>query len=268
MTQAHFIDPHRLVQPWRGSDQQHRCKFQCQYCFAADPDYLGTAASRDDYEAELNSPELDVVMLSNDTELFLNRSEAMQAVQTAVAAGKSLTFATKMILSDDLLLKLQEFQHELAKARQVLCVMVSLPCLDSAETLEPNAPSPHARVAHLKRLRNAGLLPFVGIRPILPGYLVSDEEIEAIIQLTVEDALGYIIGPYWFRTDIFGVMNHPECPVTDKTVEWMKGNPTWHVYEDKAREARVSDMIRRLGGTIYERSSEAVRAIRRDQWGE
>jgi DNA repair photolyase len=200
-------------------------------------------------------------MIAADTELFHNPDAALLTLNKLADTGKSLTFSTKMNLTSGIVARLQELQEHLRSRSNILSVMVSIPLFTNSASLERLVAPVAARIDLVKRLRDSGLLPFVGIRPILPPTLLPDEDIERIVSATVAHAYGYIMGPYWFVEDRFGLLNSG-LPIFRRAVSWMPGNPEWFVYEDKGRERNFAKVILAAGGVLYERSSEAVRGIK------
>jgi DNA repair photolyase len=255
-------DP-RHVQSGVARDGTGTCKFRCAYCFASDPAYRpGESVHAPDFQARVESDGTDVLMLAADTELFHNPQAALRTLEILVTAGKDLTFSTKMHLPSSIIERLVAVQEKLRARGNILAVMVSIPLVTNSAALEQLVAPVEARLQLVSTLRQAGLLPFVGIRPLLPPPLLPDDDVPHIVDRTVETSLGYIMGPYWFEEDRFGLL-HRDLPIVRRPVPWMAGTPDWYVYEDKAREQRFAEVIVAAGGVLYERSSEAVRGIKR-----
>lgn len=255
-------DP-RHVQSAIDPDGAGTCKFRCAYCFASDPAYRpGESVHAPDFQARVESDGTDVLMLAADTELFHNPHSALQTLETLTTAGKDLTFSTKMHLPPSIIERLVAIAEKLRARGNILAVMVSIPLITNSAALEGLVASVESRMQLVTTLRKAGLLPFVGIRPLLPPPFLPDDDVPYIVRATVEASLGYIIGPYWFQEDRFGLLER-DLPIMRRPVPWMPGMPEWYVYEDKRREQRFAEVIGAAGGVLYERSSEAVRGIKR-----
>jgi DNA repair photolyase len=201
-------------------------------------------------------------MLSCDTEFFQNPRAALSTLDELVPLGKDITFSTKMILGSKILSRLSKIQEKLMNQGRILSVSVSIPMIDKSGEVEIGVPTPVRRMAFLKTLKESGLFPYVGIRPILPPSLVTNEEIGRIVDGTVENAFGYIIGPYWFKEDKFRLLDNRSLPIFQRKVQWLDDDSSWYIYEDKERERQIAEIISQRGGVLYERSSEAVVAIR------
>lgn len=253
-------DGRRILGSGLREDGGGACRFDCVYCFASDPTYQpGRSIYADDFAADAHS---GVLQLSCDTELFQSPGPALRVLRTLSQRGADITFATKMNLPASVLDRLQEIGDDMRTRGNVLCVMVSMPLWSSSADLERRvAPAP-LRVALVRRLRKAGLHPYIGIRPILPEQFLSDSDIEAIVDATVTGSYGYILGPYWFRTDKLGILKS-NLPVRRARVPWLDDRPEWWLYEDKAREDLIRRRIRAAGGMCYARSADLVTAIRK-----
>ncbi|TDV36825.1 radical SAM protein [Actinophytocola oryzae] len=236
------------------------CRFDCVYCFASDPTYQpGPSLYEEDFGVDARG---GVIQLSYDTELFHNPGPALRALSTLSTRGSDITFATKMNLPESILTRLRELGEDMRTRGNVLSVMVSMPLWSSSERLEHAVAPVHLRVALVGRLRAAGLHPFVGIRPILPEPFLTDSDIGRIIDATVADSHGYILGPYWFRTDRLGLAEL-DVSLRRAPVPWLDDRPEWWLYEDKAREDAIRERITAAGGRCYARSADVVTAIRK-----
>lgn len=259
------VDTPRTVLSAVGPNNEGVCKFKCAYCFAAEPSYVPNSSTLSTDIIQVLKERIndyDVLMLSCDTELFQNPHMALKTLEDLVPLGKDITFSTKMILGSSVLNRLSEIQAQLERLNKILSISVSIPMIDKSEEIEVGVPSPVRRMAFLKTLKDFGFYPYVGIRPILPPSLVSDEEIGRIVEGSIENSYGYIIGPYWFKEDKFQLLGNEKLPIFQRKVQWMEDDSLWYIYEDKEREQQIAQIILRKGGTFYERSSEALVAIK------
>lgn len=249
-----------------GQNGQGVCKFKCQYCFAAEPSYIPNLSTRSADTIQVLKEKVsdyDVLMLSCDTELFQDPQAALATLGELVPLGKDITFSTKMILGPSILGKLSEIQTQLTRLGKVLSISVSIPMIDKSKEIEIGVPSLARRMAFLRTLKDGGFYPYVGIRPILPPSLVSNEEIGRIVEGSVQNSFGYIIGPYWFKEDKFGFVGDKNLPIFQRKAQWMEDDLLWYVYEDKEREQQIAEIIAQKGGVLYERSSEALVEIKK-----
>lgn len=249
-----------------GPNGEGKCKFGCRYCFAAEAEYIPNSSVRSPETIQIlreRKSDYEVVMLSCDTELFQNPKLALDTLKEVSSLGKDVTFSTKMILGPRLLDEICKVQESLVRHGNILSVSISIPMFDKSKEIEIGVPSPERRISFLKTLKDLGLGPFVGVRPLLPPNLVTNEEIGRIVDKTIENSYGYIIGPYWFKTDKFSLLDDKSLPVFQRKVQWMEDDQPWYVYEDKEREQKIADVIKNRDGILYERSSEALIAIKK-----
>jgi DNA repair photolyase len=74
--------------------------------------------------------------------------------------------------------------------------LVTILTLDEskARLLEPSAPSPRERLDAIANLADAGLRPFVFLRPVLPGIVTVDENISVIDEAMRCGSFGVVVG--------------------------------------------------------------------------
>jgi len=259
------VDTPRTILSAIGPGGKGACKFKCQYCFAAETSYIPNLSILSENTIQVlreRENDYDILMISCDTELFQNPHTALNTLNKLVPLGKDITFSTKMILGPAILNLLSEIQEQLVSQGKILSISVSIPMIDKSQKIEIGVPSPTRRMDFLRTLKESGFYPYVGIRPILPPTLVTNEEIGRIVERTVENSFGYIIGPYWFKVDKFHLLGDKSLPIFRRKVQWMEDDSLWYVYEDKSREQEIAEVISQKGGILYKRSSEAVVAIK------
>lgn len=241
------------------------CKFKCAYCYAAEPTYkptFSTHTSSTIETLELNSDRFDTIVPSCDTEFLQDPKNALRSLEDLAKLGKDITFPTKMLIGQRMITELQKIQQILNANGNILSVMVSIPLLDRAKEIEINTPSPNRRSAQVKTLSEAGLYPYIAIRPLLPPNFISEDEVKRIVHMTVGYSEGYTTGPYWFKTDTLGLLNDPTLPITKKVVDWMDDPEEWFYYYDQEREQTIVDLIGREGGTHIRKTPELMRKIK------
>jgi|GEM_PF-1172348 len=259
------VDTPRTILSAVGPSGEGVCKFKCKYCFAAEPSYNPNSSTLSTDTIQVlreRVNDYDVLMLSCDTELFQNPHVALNTLNELVTLGKDITFSTKMILGPVILSRLSEIQKQLVNQGKILSISVSIPMIDKSKEIEIGVPSPTRRMDFLRTLKESGFYPYVGIRPVLPPSLVTNEEIGRIVEGTAENSFGYIIGPYWFKEDKFQLLGDKSLPIFQRKVQWMEDDSLWYIYEDKPREQEIAEIISQKGGTLYERSSEALVTIK------
>jgi DNA repair photolyase len=188
---------HWTINPYRG------CSHACTYCFARNSHtYLDFDAGRDFDEQiviKVNAVEVlraelarsswgkHPVSLGTNTDPYQRaegRYQLMPGIIRALAeAGSNISILTKgtLITRDvELLTWAQE------KVSVNVGISLALEEHRLQQSLEPGAPSIRARLAVVRKLRDAGLPCYIFIAPILPGLTDSAEQLDDIFRLAAE----------------------------------------------------------------------------------
>lgn len=120
--------------------------------------------------------------------------------------NKNISFATKMAISDEDAEFLGNVNKLLSVNKKVLNIGVTIIKIDNYKELEPNAPTPIARIETLKKLYNVGIKTNVIMRPIFPN--LTSSEIEYIIEKTYNYAVGYLVGPLYINDAVKLYLNN------------------------------------------------------------
>lgn len=265
MAYSESLLPQRTLLSAIGENGEGACKFKCKYCYASEPSYCPTFSVYSPATVETlenNADRYDTLVPSCDTEFFQNPQAAIHALRNLVPLGKDITFPTKMLLGKWVISHLQDIQRELMGKGNILSVMVSIPMLDRSGEIEIGTPSPARRAAQVKTLSEAGLFPYVALRPLLPPKYVSNDEIGRIVDMTVDNSEGYITGPYWFKTDTLGLLQDPLLPIKRRIVDWMDDPEEWYLYMDREREQSIVDLIKSRGGQHFRKTPELMKRIK------
>jgi DNA repair photolyase len=179
------------VNPYRG------CTHACTYCFARNyHEFLGWGAGTD-FEtkivAKINAPELlrkefmlpgwkgDALAFSftSDPYLPLEGSYTLtrRCLEVCLEFRNPVSIVTKstLILRDlDVLLELNHLAN--------LVVIFSLPALDLkiSKAIEPNTPTPAARLKAIEKLTAAGITVGLAVAPVIPS--LTDSEIPEVLR--------------------------------------------------------------------------------------
>ncbi|MCA4134674.1 Rv2578c family radical SAM protein [Arthrobacter sp. M4] len=199
------------INPYRG------CSHACVYCFARKSHTYLDFDSGLDFDSQVvvkvNAAEVlrrelsrpgwghHHVALGTNTDPYQRAEGRYQLmpgiIRTLADSGTPLSILTKgTLLSRDIpLLK--------AAASQVpVGVGISLAMLDEelSATIEPGTPTPRARLALIRRLRNAGLECNVMAMPILPWLTDGEESLHSLFQaLSEAGATGVTAGALYLR---------------------------------------------------------------------
>jgi DNA repair photolyase len=234
------------LNPYRG------CEHGCIYCFARPyHEFLGFSSGLD-FETKLmakpNAAELlkrelahrnwkaEPIVMSAITDIYQPIEHKMRiardCLQVLADCGQPVSTMTKsaLVLRDtDLWAKLAGMH-----AGRVTVTLVTLDA-DLAQTLEPRASSPNARLRIIRELTAAGVPVTVNIAPIIPG--LTDVELPSILQ-AVADAGA--------RRAAWVMLRLP-YQLKDLFLDWLNRS----VHPDRAR--KVESLIRQVrGGKLYQ----------------
>lgn len=177
------------------------CALQCRYCYIYD---MGFKAAFTSYP--LSGLQLAYTLLNNPYFIptvhgtYLAIGSISEPFHPAVKdktfeyiesfynlLGNPTQFSTKYYISRIEAENLSEISGK------KISPLVTIVTLEKSRELEPYAPSPDKRLESVKNLREAGLKPFIFIRPIIPG--VTDLEYKTIIDKAREyGAVGVVAG--------------------------------------------------------------------------
>ena len=177
------------------------CVYECKYCYVYD---MGFKPSTGPYP--LTGLQLVYALLSNKyfvpgnrgtyiaigsvTEPFhpLVKEKTLEYIEAIYKyLGNPVQFSTKLYLDPQLSRKLAELSGKR------ISPLVTITTMELHRELEPRAPSPEKRLESIRNLREAGLQPFLFLRPIIPG--VTEREYKEILERAVEHgAVGVVAG--------------------------------------------------------------------------
>jgi len=183
------------LNPYRG------CEHACAYCYARPyHEYLGLSAGLD-FETRLfvkeDAPDLlrnelaapkwepAVVALSGVTDAYQPIERRYRVTRRCLEVFAEFRNPVGVVTKNALVARDADLLADLARDEAAL-VMVSVTSLDShlAGVMEPRASRPHARLAAIRALREAGVPVGAAVAPIIPG--LNDHEIPAILEAVTE----------------------------------------------------------------------------------
>lgn len=168
------------INPYRG------CTHACIYCFARPyHEYLGWGAGTD-FEtkivAKVNAPELlyqelmkpswkgETLAFSFTSDPYIPLEGKYQLTRRCLEVALEFRNPVSVITKSTLIMRdldlLKQFNE-----KATIGVVFSIPVMDRAisKVLEPNTPSPEARLRAMKEISDAGIKVGVAVAPIIPG---------------------------------------------------------------------------------------------------
>src|SRR3989338_1770769 len=129
---------------------QLSCPLECRYCFVNDLNFNQkrntTYLTQEQLLLLEKLPgEIKTIMLGCDTEFFQSKEDSLDALRKLAGLKKDISVITKLNLSRSFIAEIKKVADILARNENILVFSVSLPCDESAEIWESDAPSPQKR---------------------------------------------------------------------------------------------------------------------------
>ncbi|MEP6925355.1 MAG: PA0069 family radical SAM protein [Pyrinomonadaceae bacterium] len=180
------------VNPYRG------CTHACTYCFARNyHEFLGWGAGTD-FETKIvvktNAPELlrkelmrrswkgDALAFSFTSDPYLPLEGSYELTRKCLEVCLEFRNPISIVTKSTLILRDLNLLLELNRLANLI-VIFSLPVLDLeiSRAIEPNTPTPSARLKAIEKLTAAGINVGLAVAPVIPG--LTDSEIPQILRL-------------------------------------------------------------------------------------
>jgi len=151
---------------------------------------------------------------------------------------------------------------------KLLSFSVSIPCFESKELWEPNAPSVKERVDTLKKVSNAGLPSMVAVRPLIPN--ISEVEIDKIIEFTYPYVFGYYSGPLYLKDSNRGLftekyIKNNNLLSTETQPEWMPKGNTFLKIENPNLMLYLKGKVEEYGKTFFDGAAQGIDFIKNNK---
>lgn len=234
------------VNPYRG------CEHGCVYCFARPyHEYLGFSCGLD-FETKLvakpEAPELlrrelaadrwtpEPIVMSASTDIYQHVEHEMELARGCLEVMAACCQPVSTMTKSTMVLRDTDLWARLA-SHQAGRVTITIVTLDArlAQSLEPRASAPAARLRAIRELTRAGIPVTVNVSPVIPG--LTDAEIPRILE-AVADAGA--LGVNW-------AMLRLPYQVKDLFLDWLSRE----VHPERAK--KVESLIRQArGGKLYD----------------
>ncbi len=245
------------------------CPIGCSYCYTYSDDFVSfPRKTPEQIVSDLSTfaNRIDLVQLGCDTELFLHQDEAIELIKGIAGLDRDVSFATKMCLSDRTIDELASTYETMRRSayhtpgtENYMAAFVSLIGLETAQRLEPKAPSPERRIKTIKRLHQAGIPTYVFMRPLLP--IVSEEELDRLFEQTREHCDGYVVGELYCDGEIMSRLGLTGAD-SRKKMAWGLDQRTWDVFIDE----RIAHLAEQKD--VFSSSLEAFDVVRGKRYQE
>jgi DNA repair photolyase len=159
------------------------------------------------------------------------KSLTMSYIAELAILGNPIQFSSKSLITIDEANTIQSSCNWISPLITILTLHES-----KAHTLEPRAPRPTVRLESINNLAQAGLKPFLFLRPVLPGLITSEEYENLIDEAIYQGAKGVVLGGFRITRRIIETMKKKTLNVTE-ILRRSRG------VDDKQRPIFVSDLL-------------------------
>jgi DNA repair photolyase len=138
------------------------------------------------------------------------KSLTLEYIELLATLGNPIQFSTKSHLT-------KSDAKAIADSCNWISPLVTILTLDESKTkmLEPLAPSPRERLDTIANLAEAGVKPFLFLRPILPGVVTIEENMKVIDEATRRGSQGVVLGDFRVTERIAHAMKAKGFDVSD-----------------------------------------------------
>lgn len=206
-----FLDDFTL-NPYEG------CSFNCQYCYIRGSKYGENMT--DNLSVKINGPEVldrqlafrvkkdqrGIIALASATDPYIKAEEKYGMTEKFLRLILKHRFPVLIITKSEMITRdidlLMEIDKEAIHANDLAgklnrgaIISFSFSTLDSeiASTLEPGAPLPQARLATMRKMKDAGFLVGMNCIPTLPFISDTNEQLEQLVVAGKENGADYIL---------------------------------------------------------------------------
>lgn len=239
------------------------CTYECKYCYIYD---MGFENKLTPYP--LNNIQLVYALLSNKwfipgergtylaigsiTEPFhsLIRDRTIEYIEAIYTyLGNPTQFSTKQYIDPGTARKIAEI------SKGKISPLVTIVSFKHYEEIEPRAPKPDLRLESIKNLKEAGLKPFIFLRPIIPG--ITEHEVAEVLEKASEyGATGVVSGSLRVTKSIIDKLRESGVDVSHILkramipLEKMKPRIQYNVYTSDIKQL-IDKQASRLGLIHY-----------------
>lgn len=170
-----------------------KCTFACKHCYTHELPPEKKHRTLEEIVNSLSDKVFDIVYVSQKNENFIVKDEGLLLCEKIYEKyQKDLFLITRCVFNDVHIERLKNLSKKMAADNHTLFIGVSICGLDSYDKTENSKliPTPYERILFLEKLKQAGVINLLFLRPIFPEKIIPTSEYLEIIDLTT----GYISG--------------------------------------------------------------------------
>lgn len=232
------------------------CSGNCKYCFAKwKPEYnKPNSFSIDD----INTIQENVIIYPTCESDFFDQPQSWveNILEQFLFEKKTIiiSISTKTNVPFQKLLLIKDLISQGLRIK----ISISFTTKYSISEIEPNTTSYIERINTLTKISEYGIPTSINLKPLLP--FISFNEYCEIIDDTFQYAQIYMIGDLYVNKKDAFFKQYIEGKYCTKLrpVNWVSGMPSWHVVEDKIKNAQIEEYIENKGGHCFISDAQVI----------
>ncbi len=212
------------------TDKNH-CSFKCPFCYVKSENYqryTNWDLSKTISWLENNSELIDIIYISGDTDSFAKprTAKGIELLNAISFLKKDILFTTRFVFNEKELNSLSTISNRIIQNGNLAISCTSI-CQLTCPNLEPRPIRPPSeRIQQLKNFKNAGWLPILSMRPLLPQVPLDDYE--KIITWASKYTSYCLISPYYYDPASTQLKPDERTVLTGKLLFNVSDSESWH----------------------------------------
>lgn len=267
-----YIDGHRAMVSLGPLSDNMYCPYRCAFCYVQDGFMSYTKLDVTDIIDFLikNRGKYNIIYISGDTDSFAppRTKDGLKLLGDIVKnINCDITFTTRCVFSDAEYDQLSDIinTHKKTEYKFIAGTSITRYSEDTAYLEPAPIPSPDERIQHIKKLKYAGAITMLGLRPFLP--VVNMNDYITILDKVYPD-LDIALGEsFYFKRN--GNIQHRVFPqgiskdlenniIHNQIMNFDDNEVLWEVWDSKIYEEFVADHCKKLGIIFAMHSQEAL----------
>lgn len=267
-----YIDGNRAMVSLGPCSDNMYCPYRCAFCYVQDGfmSYIKLDVSEIVNFLVKNRENYNIIYISGDTDSFAppRNKEGIKLLYDIVKnTDCDITFTTRSVFADSEYEQLSDIikEHKKSGYKFIAGSSITRYSEDTAYLEPAPIPSPEARIQHIKKMKRAGAITMLGLRPFLP--VVNIHDYITILNKVYPDldiALGecfYFIRNGKIQQRVFpsGISEDiEENIIRNQRMDFDDNKYMWDIWNSKEYEDFVAKHCKKLGIIFAMHSKEAL----------
>lgn len=267
-----YIDGNRAMVSLGPLANNVYCCYQCAFCYVQDGfmSYANLDVSEIVDFLVKNREKYNIIYISGDTDSFAppRTKKGIELLNDIVKAVRcDITFTTRSVFLEDEYKQLSDIINEHKKSGYKFIAGSSITRYsEDTAYLEPKPiPSPDDRIQHIKKMKKAGAITMLGLRPFLPVVNVQDyitilDKVYPDLDIALGECFYFIRnGNIQHRVFPKGISDDVEKNIIrNQRMEFDDNESLWDIWNSEQYENYVAEHCKKLGIIFAMHSREAL----------